>query len=122
MKTEKNYPCTVEDYGFEKIEKVLSLIGGKWKMQIIYHLGCNDRLRYGQLKREIPAVTHKILIQQLKNLEKDGFVLRKENAELPLRVEYQLTKLGLSLLPVYEAFGDWCQKNQLLFEDQLIEK
>ena len=112
MKSEKENKCTVEDYGFGNIEKLLTMIGGKWKIQIIYHLSGNPKIRYGQLKRKIPEVSHKILSAQLKDLEKDRLISRIEHNELVPRVEYLLTELGRSLLPVYEVFGNWCEENK----------
>lgn len=116
MKTEKENKCTVEDYGFENIEKLLTMIGGKWKIQIIYHLSGNANIRYGQLKRKIPDVSHKILSSQLKDLEKDGLISRIDYDEIVPRVEYLLTELGSSLLPVYEVFGNWCEENRDVLE------
>ncbi|ALR99950.1 HxlR family transcriptional regulator [Enterococcus silesiacus] len=116
MKTGKENKCTVKDYGFENIEQLLTMIGGKWKIQIIYHLSENHNIRYGQLKRKIPEVSHKILSAQLKDLEKDGLISRTEHDEIIPRVEYLLTELGRSLLPIYEVFGNWCEENRNLLE------
>ncbi|WP_086445455.1 winged helix-turn-helix transcriptional regulator [Candidatus Enterococcus lemimoniae] len=116
MKSEKENRCTVEDYGFKNIEKLLTMIGGKWKIQIIYHLSGNPNIRYGQLKRKIPEVSHKTLSAQLKHLEKDRLISRIEYNENVPRVEYLLTGLGRSLLPVYEVFGNWCEENRDVFE------
>lgn len=116
MKSEKENKCTVEDYGFENIEKLLTIIGGKWKIQIIYHLSGNPNIRYGQLKRKIPEVSHKILSSQLKDLEKDGLISRIEYDEIVPRVVYLLTEFGRSLLPVYEVFGNWCEENKHVLE------
>ncbi|MBM7690269.1 HxlR family transcriptional regulator [Enterococcus ureilyticus] len=116
MKSEKEDKCTVEDYGFENIEKLLTMIGGKWKIQIIYHLSGNYNIRYGQLKRKLPEISHKILSAQLKDLEKDGLIYRTEHDEIVPRVEYLLTELGRSLLPVYEVIGNWCEENRAILE------
>ncbi|MBC2140532.1 winged helix-turn-helix transcriptional regulator [Listeria innocua] len=116
MKSEKENKCIVEDYGFENIEKLLTMIGGKWKIQIIYHLSGNLNIRYGQLKRKISEVSHKILSAQLKDLEKDRLISRIEHDEIVPKVEYLLTELGESLLPVYEAFGNWCEENRDVLE------
>ena len=106
----------IEDYGFENIEKLVTMIGGKWKIQIIYHLSGNPTIRYGQLKRKIPNVSHKILSAQLKDLEKDKLISRIEHDEVIPRVEYLLTDLGYSLLPVYEVFGNWCDEHKHIFD------
>lgn len=107
--------CIVEDYGFEKLEMILSVIGGKWKIQIIYHLGQKHTLRYGELKRLLPETSHKVLSAQLKDLEKSRFVQRIEYPEIPPRVEYRLTEAGVGLMPVYEALGKWCEENEEVF-------
>lgn len=115
MKSETENNCLTGDYDFENIERLVTMIGGKWKIQIIYHLSGNPNIRYGQLKRKIPEVSHKILSAQLKDLEKDKLILRIEHDEVVPRVEYLLTELGRSLLPVYEVFGNWCDENKHIF-------
>lgn len=91
---------------FCPVEHALSVIGGKWKTLIIWHL--NDRTkRFGELKKEIPLITQKMLTQQLRELEADGVVSRKVYAEVPPKVEYSLTELGKSLGPVMQAMCDW---------------
>lgn len=112
MELEKGNNCTVEDHGFADLEKVLAMISGKWKIQIIYHLSGNQNIRYGQLKKKIPAISHKVLSAQLKYLEKDGLISRIEYPEIIPRVEYLLTDLGASLLPVYEVFNHWYDENK----------
>lgn len=120
-KTNKDF-CKIEDYGFEHIEKILMMISGKWKIQIIYHLGRNENLRYGELKRNLADISHKTLSQQLKDLEQDDFVARKEYPSIPPKVEYRLTEFGKTLLPLYEAFGTWYEENEqiLLKKSELV--
>lgn len=115
METENKECCLVEDYGFEKLEKILSVIGGKWKIQIIYHLGQKHTLRYGELKRLLPEVSHKVLSAQLKDLEKSRLIQRIEYLEIPPRVEYRLTEAGIGLMPVYGAVNKWCEENPKVF-------
>ncbi|MGM0213499.1 winged helix-turn-helix transcriptional regulator [Enterococcus sp. AZ109] len=117
MGTEKNNHCIVEDHGFEQLEQILAVIGGKWKIQIIYHLGQKHTLRYGQLKRLLPEISHKVLSAQLKDLEKSGLIQRIEYLEIPLRVEYLLTESGVGLIPVYEAMSKWCEENSSLLQN-----
>ena len=64
--------CYLQDVGYAKFEKVVNMIGGKWKLRIIYMLALHDVLRYGELKRLLTPITHKMLTAQLKELEKDG--------------------------------------------------
>lgn len=91
----------------------LSLIGGKWKMKIMYELSSDTVLRYGELKRQIPAITHKMLSSQLKELENSGIVQRKEYPQIPPKVEYSLTPKGKSLIPILEEMCKWGVANQI---------
>ena len=79
-------------------EYTLARIGGKWKLRIIYELGCETTLRYGELKRNIAGITHKMLSTQLKELENDELIARKEYPQIPPKVEYSLSEKGVSLL------------------------
>lgn len=88
-------------------EYTLSIIGGKWKMRILYQLLHNGILRFNELKRRIPGITYKMLSSQLKELENDELVLRKEYAQVPPKVEYSLSDRGLSLMPVLNSMCDW---------------
>ena len=74
----------------------LSVIGGKWKMVIMFVLVERDVMRYSELKRAIPSITHKMLSAQLKELEADGIVTRTEYQQVPPKVEYALSPKGLS--------------------------
>jgi len=91
----------------------LSLIGGKWKMKIMYELSSDTILRYGELKRKIPAITHKMLSSQLTELENSGIVHRKEYPQIPPKVEYSLTPKGKSLMPILEEMCRWGVANQI---------
>lgn len=90
----------------------ISLIGGKWKMVIIYLLAENETVRFNDLKRQIGAITFKTLSSQLKELESDGLVNRKEYPQIPPKVEYSLTPKAKTLLPVLEGLCEWGAKNQ----------
>ncbi|MNZ85376.1 putative HTH-type transcriptional regulator YybR [compost metagenome] len=90
----------------------LSVIGGKWKMVIIYLLAENQAVRFNDLKRQIGAITYKTLSSQLKELEADGMVKRKEYPQVPAKVEYSLTDKAKTLLPVLEELCEWGVKNQ----------
>ena len=95
----KLYPCGTS--------VAMSFIGGKWKMVIIYHLK-DGKLRYNKLRKEMPTVTERTLSLQLKQLENDGIISRKVYTQKPpLKVEYELTAFGKTLLPVLEAVGKW---------------
>ena len=94
----KTYHCPVE--------LALQTIGGKWKPLILWNLG-QAVLRFGQLRREMPAITQKMLTQQLRELEADGLVNRQVYAQVPPKVEYSLTALGRSVMPVIKALCAW---------------
>jgi len=84
-------------------EYVLEKIGGKWKMPILWRLSVNTIMRYSELKRDISNITHKMLSQQLKELEQDGFILRTFYPQVPPKVEYSLTAKGELTLPAIRA-------------------
>jgi DNA-binding HxlR family transcriptional regulator len=91
----------------EIIGKVLKVVGGKWKLLIIYHLTTNKFCRFGELQRKIPGITRRVLTLQLREMEKDGLVHRKIYAEVPPRVEYTITKEGYALRKVYRQMVYW---------------
>lgn len=88
------------------IEGVLAVIGGKWKLVLLWHLLEGSR-RYGELKRAIPGISEKMLIQQLRELEADGILARKVFPQVPPRVEYSFTEKGVTLKPVLRALIQW---------------
>ncbi|MFJ8972375.1 MULTISPECIES: helix-turn-helix domain-containing protein [Streptomyces] len=88
------------------IDAAMDVIGGKWKVLILWAL--NERTcRFGELRRAVTGVSEKVLNSHLKELEDDGIVHREVYAEVPLRVEYSLTPLGLSLNAALEPLGLW---------------
>jgi DNA-binding HxlR family transcriptional regulator len=88
------------------MELTLSLIGGKWKSLILWHLG-DQTLRFSELRKSLPRVTQKMLTQQLRELEEDGLVNRHVFTQVPPRVEYSLTDAGQSILPILESMCQW---------------
>ena len=88
---------------------LMEKIGSYWKPIIIYHLSTGDK-RYGELKRAIPAITEKVLIQHLKQLEADELVIREAKPVVPPFVTYKLSKSGRGLLPVINAMAEWSFK------------
>ena len=92
------------------VEAALDIIGGKWKSIIMFRLVEQTR-RFNELKRLLPSITQRMLTNQLRELERDGLVTRKVYAEVPPKVEYSPTPLGLSLLPVLQALKSWSEKH-----------
>ncbi|OIO02466.1 MAG: transcriptional regulator [Desulfovibrionaceae bacterium CG1_02_65_16] len=98
--------CAGKKY-FCSVELALQVIGGKWKPIILWHLRDGDPRRFGELRRHMPNVTQKMLTQQLRELESDGLVARRVYAEIPPKVEYSLTEIGHSVLPVLDQLSRW---------------
>ena len=91
------------------VEVTLSVIGGKWKALILWHL--YDKVcRFGEIRKLIPGITQKMLTQQLRELEDDTLVNRKIYPVVPPKVEYSLTKGGKSLKPILKAMCEWGSK------------
>lgn len=86
------------------------MLGGKWTLMILFQI--NDRvMRYGELKRALPGISEKMLIQELNTLVDRKLVSRKAYPEIPPRVEYRLTKLGLKTLPIIEKLAEFGLEN-----------
>ncbi|MCK0473277.1 helix-turn-helix domain-containing protein [Halalkalibacter sp. APA_J-10(15)] len=90
----------------------LSVIGGKYKMVILYWLLENKVMRFNELKRSIGSISFKTLSVMLKEMEADGIVVRKEYPQIPPKVEYSLSDRGRSLLPILNMMCDWGEMNQ----------
>lgn len=88
-------------------ELTLSVIGGKWKMLILWHLGKGGTKRFGELKALIPDITQRMLVSQLRELEEDLIVHREVYPVVPPKVEYSLTEQGKSLMPILDAMYEW---------------
>lgn len=95
---ERTYPCPVE--------LTLGTLQGKWKILILWHLR-DATLRYSELRRALPKVTHKMLSQQLRELEADGLIHREVYPVVPPKTEYSLTSEGRTLIPVLTAMQQW---------------
>lgn len=106
----KKESCDLEAFGYERFEAVVGMIGGKWKLRIIYMLAFHEVLRYGELKCFLAPITHKMLTNQLKELEKDGLIIRKEYPQVPPKVEYYMYEMGKGLRPVVRPMYEWIEK------------
>lgn len=89
------------------ISYTLSMVGGKWKWVLMWILSTKGIQRYGEIQKCLPNITHKILIQHLKELEANGLISRKEYSQVPPKVEYSLTEKGQTLIPILELMSEW---------------
>lgn len=93
------------------IRNVLSRVGDKWSLLVLYTLDRNPVMRFSALRRSIPDISPKMLASTLRTLEEDGFVKRSLYAEVPPRVEYALTERARSFLPYINGLIDWAKAN-----------
>lgn len=93
------------------VRHVLDRIGDKWSTLVILMLGKQGKLRFNELSQAIGDISQKMLPVTLRSLEADGLVSRKMYAEIPPRVEYELTEMGFSLLPLIKALEGWAEEN-----------
>lgn len=89
------------------VEQALKFLEGRWKLVILFHLFGGTTLRFSELERAIPAITQKMLIQQLRQMENDGIVQRIVHHQVPPKVEYGLTNWGYALSPALDALLKW---------------
>lgn len=108
---------TAPAFGACPVENALKLISGKWKPVILFQLSKGTH-RFGELERSISGITQRILILQLRELERDGMVIRKVYTEVPPKVEYSLTKAAAAMGPILATFGDWFEAHA----DELIQE
>ena len=101
-------PCSTQE-----LEEALEVLEGRWKILILFHLFSAPVLRFSELRRAMPGISQKMLIQQLRDLEKDGVVHRKVYAEVPPKVEYMLTKDGAALRPALKALKSWAASRKM---------
>lgn len=87
------------------------VLGGKWKLEILYYIAFCDIRRFGALRRQLGGITESSLTKQLRELEADGFLLRHDFQEVPPRVEYTLSDLGRSFMDVIAYMKDWGERN-----------
>ena len=109
-----SFEC-ISDADLEKtgFNYTMSLIQGKYKMFILYALMEYKVVRFNELKKYIKTISYKTLSTTLKELERDGLVLRREYPQIPPKVEYSLTERGKSLIPILDSLCDWGDKNRI---------
>src|SRR5438309_3559378 len=91
----------------QDVEQAFKVLEGRWKLLILFRLFGGKVLRFSELERAIPAVSQKMLIQQLRQMERDGIVRRILHPQVPPKVEYCLTKWGQALCPALDALLKW---------------
>ena len=95
----------------------LDMIGGRWKMLILYKLGLRNK-RFSELRRELPNISERMLTLQLKELEKDHLITRIVYPETPVRIEYELTETARVLSPIWQAMEKWGDTHRETFGDR----
>lgn len=99
-----------KDKSFCPVRTTLELIGGKWAFAIVYNL-MDGTKRFKELERSVEGISTRMLVKELKSLEKEGIILREAFAEVPPRVEYSLTEKGKELYPVLHEIRNWAVKH-----------
>ena len=108
--------CSVDEGAGRAIRDVLDRVGDKWSLLLIATLR-RDRLRFSELLKHIPGISQRMLTLTLRQLERDGLITRTAHAEVPPRVEYELTELGRTLIPMAKTIGDWALENHPAIEE-----
>ena len=93
------------------IEEAMQVLSGRWPALLIYYLQDGTK-RFGELRRDNPTVSHRILAHELRKLEQAGIVARREYAGYPRHVEYSLTRPGRALIPLVNAIGEWWEATE----------
>jgi DNA-binding HxlR family transcriptional regulator len=104
------------------IEEAFRMLEGRWKMVIIFHLFARKVLRFSELEKAIPGVSQKMLIQQLRELERDGIVTRTVHPQVPPKVEYALTKWGRAMCPALDQLLEWAALRPKLSAEDTTDK
>ncbi len=89
------------------VSPVVDIVFSRWTTPILWTLHQQGRMRFVELERRIATITPKVLTQRLRQLERDGLITRAYHAEVPPRVEYEISELGRSLAPVFAALAEW---------------
>ncbi|MFI3174971.1 MAG: helix-turn-helix domain-containing protein [Bacillota bacterium] len=98
------------------MELTLDIIGGKWKPILLYHIGNQEVVRYGQLRRLVPTISERVLSRELRALELTNLIVREAFDEKVLRVEYSLTDSGKEVLPLLNSLTEWGNKYNKQFQ------
>ena len=115
----RHAPSSKDDSGYTPVtaasgvEQAFKFVEGRWKLVILFHLFGGKLLRFSDLERAIPAISQKMLIQQLRRMEKDGIVRRIVHHQVPPKVEYCLTEWGQALCPALDALLKWADAREV---------
>jgi len=101
----------------QDVERAFKVLEGRWKLLILFHLFGGKVLRFSELERAIPAISQKMLIQQLRQMENDGMVRRIVHHQVPPKVEYGLTDWGQALCPALDALLKWAALREEMAEE-----
>src|SRR6202140_5080028 len=101
----------------EGVENAFKILEGRWKLLILFHLFDGHVLRFSDLERAIPAISQKMLIQQLRRMETDGVIQRILHPQVPPKVEYRLTPWGQELCPALDALLKWAALRDQMLAD-----
>lgn len=101
------------------IKRLTDILGSKWATEILYQLVIHPTMRFGEFKRQIPALTNTMLANSLRKMEERGIISRTQYNEIPPRVEYSLTELGHSLQGVVFEAAKWCERYDQENSDKL---
>lgn len=113
------HPGHSRETAAEGIEQALKLLEGRWKLVILFRLFGGEVMRFSDLERAIPDVSQKMLIQQLRQMERDGIVTRFVHHQIPPKVEYALTDWGQALCPALSALLDWADARPASLKEKL---
>ena len=105
-----SYPGITPEIAASGVDEALKVLEGRWKLIILFHLFVEETLRLSELERAIPGITQKMLIQQLRGLERAGVVSRLVHPVVPPKVEYRLTPSGKDLCPALDELLYWAQR------------
>ncbi len=97
----------VDDKGNCPVTPVMLMLQGKWKNQVLYELCVYEKVRFGQLKKDLLGITNTMLTSTLRELEADGLIVREQFNEIPPHVEYSFTQKGRDLYPLFYAMMNW---------------
>lgn len=94
----------------QSMRMMQSILNGKWKILILWYIAEFDVRRFGELRRQLGEITQSTLTKQLRELERDGFIEREIYPEIPPRVEYRLSDIGKTFIPILESMQEWSQQ------------